>query len=297
MAVLRAAVVALAIGALPAAAQEQSAAGANGVSVLPCGGQEFLRDRVSGIVDGRDFILGNGRTVHLSAIAVPLPPKPGDLHAAPGGNAAQATLSGFVAGAQIVLRQANFTLDRYGRTVAYAETSREASRHSVEAEMVSAGYARVADDVGSKACANELLRREDAARRARLGLWALAYYQPISADRPADILAQRSRFALVEGTVVSVHASGATLYINFGRRWSQDFSVTVRKRNEGRFAAGGVDVRALAGRRVRVRGWVEAHGGPGSAEDGTGRWRAPWIEAQHPEQIELIGHDDMRMTR
>jgi len=298
LAVLGAAGFAAALGGFAAAAQDKGVAAA-GALAAPCGGQEFMHDRVGGIVDGRDFLLGDGRTVHLAAIEVPLPPKAGDLRAAPGGAAAETALRGLTAGAQVVLRQADLNLDRYGRTVAYAEASHGDSWHSVQADMVSAGFARVAGDIGSRACAAELLRREDAARRARLGLWALPYYQPIAADRLPALLAQRSRFALVEGTVVSVHASGATLYVNFGRHWSQDFSVIVRKRYERKFAAANLDLQGLAGRRVRVRGWIEAHGGSaGGAENGTGAgvWRAPWIEATYPQQIELIGHDVGRMT-
>ena len=78
--------------------------------------------------------------------------------------------------------------------------------------------------------------------------------------------------------MVSVRTSGATIYVNFGRRWSEDFTVTILKRNERKFATAGFDLQRLAGRRVRVRGWIEQRGGaPGS----------PWIEATYPEQIEL----------
>ena len=80
--------------------------------------------------------------------------------------------------------------------------------------------------------------------------------------------------------MVSVRESGSTIYVNFGRRWSEDFSVTIQKRNERNFAAAGLDVKGLAGRRVRVRGWVEARGGGNTGG-------SPWIEAAHPEQIEI----------
>ena len=41
------------------------------------------------------------------------------------------------------------------------------------------------------------------------------------------------------------------------------------------FTAAGIDLTALAGKRLRVRGWV--------------MWRnGPMIEATHPEQIELL---------
>jgi hypothetical protein len=124
-----------------------------------------------------------------------------------------------------------------------------------------------------------LLGREQAARAAKLGLWANSYYQVLDTETPADVLAQRGRFALVEGRVVSVRESGATIYVNFGRRWSEGFAVTVLKRNERNFVAAGLDVKGLAGRRVRVRGWIETRG--------TGA--SPWIAAERPEQIETAG--------
>ena len=127
-----------------------------------------------------------------------------------------------------------------------------------QGELIAAGFARVGDRVGSRACAVELLGRENAARAAKLGLWANSYYDVLNAETPADVLARRGRFALVEGKVVSVRESGATIYVNFGRRWSEDFAVTILKRNERSFAAAGLDLKGLAGRRVRVRGWIES---------------------------------------
>ena len=139
-------------------------------------------------------------------------------------------------------------------------------------------FARVGDWIGTRECATELLARERAARKAKLGLWAVSYYDSLDTDNPADVLAKRGRFALVEGKVVSVRESGATIYVNFGRRWTEDFTVTILKRNERSFAAAGLEPKRLAGRRVRVRGWIEQRGGP-------------WIEATRPEQIELIDRE------
>lgn len=56
--------------------------------------------------------------------------------------------------------------------------------------------------------------------------------------------------------------SGGTIYVNFGRRWSEDFTVSVAKRNERMFTAAGVEPKSLAGHRVEVRGWIEERGGP-----------------------------------
>ena len=87
-------------------------------------------------------------------------------------------------------------------------------------------------------------------------------------------MASRERFAIVEGKVLSVRESGGTIYVNFGRRWSEDFTVTILKRIGAKFVAAGLDPKRLEGRRVRVRGFIEERGGP-------------WIEATAPEQFEI----------
>lgn len=244
--------------------------------MLPCGGNELARGTLSRVVDGRDFVLADGREVRLAGIEVPLGTMPERPEVAPGGPAAKAALTQSLSGAELVLRRAEYESDRYGRLVAYVVAIKEGSMRLVQAELVSAGLARVGEGIGNRDCAAGLLRLEASSRRAKLGLWALGYYEVVPADRPAAVLARRGRFSLVEGEVVSVHASGATLYLNFGRHWSTDFAVTIRKRDERMFAAGGLDLQRLAGERVRVRGWVEQRGS------------APWIEATRPEQIEPI---------
>jgi endonuclease YncB( thermonuclease family) len=245
---------------------------------IVCGGDTIAHGIVSRIIDGRTVALDDGREVRLAAIEVPpldLPQHDG----APGGADAKTTLDALAGGDTVVLRRAEIASDRYGRLVAYAYAVRDGEELFAQGEMIAAGFARVGDHVGSRACAADLLGRETAARRAKLGLWANPYYDVLNAETPADVLAQRGRFALVEGKVVSVRESGATIYVNFGRRWSEDFTVTILKRNERNFAAAGLDLKGLAGRRIRVRGWVEERG----ATAGGG---SPWIEATHPEQIE-----------
>jgi endonuclease YncB( thermonuclease family) len=153
------------------------------------------------------------------AIEVPPLPLPQESNAAPGGTAARDALAALLADVQVTIKQAEpQKTDRYGRLVVYAFVVREAVEHSVQADLVAAGLARVAARVGSRACAMELLRREITARAAKLGLWASSYYDLLNADHPTDVLAEQGHFALVEGKVLSVRESGATIYVNFGRR-------------------------------------------------------------------------------
>ena len=256
----------------------------NGVATAPaCGGDPIAEATVSRVSDGRTFTLQDGREVRLAGIEVPPLPMPeGSADAAaPGAKAAEAALDALAGGDHVVLRRAESGPDRYGRLVAYAYAERDGEQVFVEGELIAAGYARVADRVGGQACTVALLAGENAARRAKLGLWADPYYDPLDAETPADVLAHKGQFALVEGKVVSVRESGPTIYVNFGQRWSEDFAVTVRKRNERIFADAGLDLKGLEGRRVIVRGFVEARGSRGM----------PSIEAERPEQIETTDHD------
>jgi endonuclease YncB( thermonuclease family) len=240
-------------------------------AAIACGGEILGRGVVSRIVDGRTLMLDDGREVRLAAVEIPL----GALELGAAGNASAGAALATLLGSEVVLRQGDAQkTDRYGRAVAFVFTERAGLERLVQGDLIDGGQARVAARVGSRGCAVELLAREAAARSAKLGLWASSYYDTRDAGNPADVLAARGRFALVEGRVVSVRESGATIYVNFGRRWTEDFTVTILKRNARSFVAAGLEPKTLAGRRIRVRGWVEERGGP-------------WIEASRPEQIEI----------
>jgi endonuclease YncB( thermonuclease family) len=239
---------------------------------------------VAAVVDGRSFVLEDGREVRLAAIEVPLLPTPGETGPrAEAGLAARAALAALIAGRGVELHQpragaAAATADRYGRTVAYVHLTENGAETSggtsVANELLAKGHARVAAEVGNRACAAELLARERAAREAKLGLWGDRDYAIVGAESWAELLAERGRFTVVEGKVLSVRESGGTIYMNFGRRWSQALTVTVAKRHERSFTAAGLSPKSLENRRLRVRGWVDERNGPR-------------IEATCPEQIEI----------
>jgi hypothetical protein len=201
--------------------------------------------------------LEDGRTVRLAGIELGAPLE-------------------LAAGTTVTLKRLGAGTDRYGRLQAHVFADDNGSEQWLQADLLARGLARVAR-VGDPACAKLLLAKENSARAARLGLWAKPVYVIGKAEDPAGLLESRGRFALVEGTVVSVRESGGTIYVNFGRRWSEDFTVTIAKRNERAFAAAGLVPKSLSGQRVRIRGWIEERGGP-------------WVEAARPEQIEVLNN-------
>jgi endonuclease YncB( thermonuclease family) len=227
---------------------------------------------VARVTDGRTLVLADGRTVRLAMIEVP--PAPPQSAPATQGRAAtsDAPLTGLIAGNDIAL--AALGSDRYGRVLARAYVARNGAWRSIEIDLVAAGQAFVSPYAGNQNCGGDLIAAERRARASRLGLWGDPNYAAKEADNPAAVLAALGRFAIVEGKVVSVRESGGTIYVNFGRRWSEDFTVTISKRNERSFAESGLVPKSLAGRRVRVRGVIEERGGP-------------WIEAVAPGQIEI----------
>jgi hypothetical protein len=181
------------------------------------------------------------------------------------------------AGTAITLKRLGAETDRYGRLNAHVFIDDHGTERWFQAELLARGLARVSSRVGDPACAKLLLAKEESARAAKLGLWAEPAYVIGQAEDPAAILESRGRFTLVEGKIVSVRESGGTIYVNFGRRWSEDFTVTIAKRNERAFVAAGLVPKSLSGRRVRIRGWIEERGGP-------------WVEAARPEQIEVLNN-------
>jgi endonuclease YncB( thermonuclease family) len=253
-------------------ARAEAASAAQAASACAFGTAETAR--VAAVVDGRGLRLEDGREVRIAGIEVPPLPGPGESGpAAEAALAAKAALAALVDGRLVVLRDVPAKPDRYGRFPAQVFFAEPPGRPIAEA-LLTQGQAMVGVGGGDPRCRAELLTAERAARASKLGLWDVPYYEIRQAGQPAQVLVGRGRFALVEGRVVSVRESGATIYLNFGRRWSEDFTVTILKRNERLFSASGRAPKTLEGRRVRIRGWIEERGGP-------------WIEASRPEQIEI----------
>ncbi|MEX0752886.1 MAG: thermonuclease family protein [Xanthobacteraceae bacterium] len=231
-----------------------------------CGAQTIGIFVAGAAIDGRSFRLKDGRDVRLAGIEVP----PGD--------AARQALEKRLAGSLVLLKRMEPGSDRYGRILAHVFALRDGAEALIAQEMVSEGHARAGAHIGEPACATALLAAEGSARKAKLGLWADPSYAIKSANDAAALLAARGRFTVAEGPVLSVRESAGTIYINFGRVWSRNLTVSILKRNERLFAAAGIDPKKLEGRRLRVRGWVEERGGPR-------------IEADWPEQIEIADRE------
>jgi len=233
-----------------------------------CNPAPFSQAQIQAAIDGRTVRTVDGVEVRLAGIETPR-------------DRGRAALQALLSDRTVTLYRMGEQTDRYGRTVALLALDGAPPAQSVQTALLEQGSARVsAKKIGDSACAATLWAAEQKARNAGLGLWADPHYVMRRAEDPAGILAVRGEFAVVEGKVLSVRESGGTIYVNFGRRFAEDFTVTVPRRLDRKFSAAGMTLKKLTGQHVRVRGTVEERGGP-------------WIEAAHPEQIEIAerGHE------
>ena len=219
--------------------------------------------RVAAVIDARSFRLEDGREIRLAGI------EPADEHEA---KAADRRWRRSYRTRGDVARRG-----RHARPIWPSAGFRVSGRfrHIGAGLLLAQGDALVSAEVTDKDCAAVLVAAEAEARQAKKGTWA----DPAAiknAESPDDILAGIGRFMVVEGKVLSVRQAGATTYLNFGRNWTRGFAVTISRRMIPAFEAAGLVPKSLENRRIRVRGWVEARGGPR-------------IEALRVGQIELLG--------
>jgi endonuclease YncB( thermonuclease family) len=207
--------------------------------------------RVAAVIDARSFRLEDGREVRLAGIEPVMNEKTTANRAS--------ALAAIVAGHEVTLSGEDDTPDRYGRQPAMVFLA--PAGDLVQGLLLSQGEALVSAAIADKDCAAVLTAAETEARQAKRGTWADAAAIK-NAESPGDILAGIGRFTVVEGKVLSVRQAGATTYLNFGRNWTRDFAVTISRRMLAAFESAGIVLKSLENRRIRVRGFIEARGGP-----------------------------------
>jgi endonuclease YncB( thermonuclease family) len=228
------------------------------------------------IVDGDTLKLADGREVRLVGIQAPkLPLGRTNFPTWPLAAAARQALADIALDRRLAVRFGGAAGDRHGRVLAHLFVDGAASSW-VQGAMLRRGMARVYTFPDNRALAAELYAAEREARAGRRGIWADPFYRVRDAVRDlADLARGVDTFQLVEGWVLSAGAAGGRAYLNFGQNWREDFTVSIADRHRAAFRDAGLAPDGLAGRQVRVRGWLKQVNGP-------------MIEATHPEQIEVL---------
>jgi micrococcal nuclease len=171
----------------------------------------------------------------------------------------------------ITARLAPTPRDRNGRTLAHLVRD---DGLWIQERMLQEGWARVYTFADNRIFARELYAAETAARTARRGMWAEAFYA-VRAPDPATLKADIGTFQIVEGWVADAARVRGRVYLNFGEDYRTDFTVSIAPDVMPLFSAAKFDPLSLKARAVRVRGYLRDFNGP-------------LIDLTHPEQIEII---------
>jgi endonuclease YncB( thermonuclease family) len=231
-----------------------------------CGGKPLAAVAVDAI-DATSVRLSDGTEIKLATVIGPV--------AVDGDDAAQmrvtATLKQMTVGRKLTIFAAEGK-DRYGRVLARAVLID--SDTWLEAMLAEKGLVRVRPDM-NETCVRALYTHEQNARAARTGLWAEKKFQALSASDIPALTEALGRFVVVEGTIRRVGETKPRLYLDFGRRFTEDFTIVVPNTLRNSLAAKGSDPKNWRGKRVRVRGVLISWGGPA-------------IEINAPAAIELV---------
>jgi micrococcal nuclease len=256
-----------------AIALSADAAGAQGKT---CVLSEPEKATVAEILDGETLKLSDGRVVRLIGAKAPSAPLGwrGD-DPWPLVEDSKQALDKLASGKEVELKYGGRRTDRYGRALAQVFVTSGGKQMWLQEELVAQGLARVYSFPDNRACVAELLARESEARAKRLGVWDSSAYRIQSAGDVKRLDRLTQSYQLVEGTVAKVGEGAGRLYLNFADDWRSDFTISIERKDVSAFTAAGINPKALAGKRLRVLGWVE--------------WRnGPMIAATHAEQLELL---------
>lgn len=148
----------------------------------------------------------------------------------------------------------------------------------VQGYMLKNGLARALVTPSNPEMVLQLYQTEEKARAAKTGLWADPAYSVKSPETVQDFL---NSYQIIEGKIHSIAVLSNKIFINFGQNWKTDFTIGIEADTRRLLSRNNIDPQKWAGKKVRVRGWVESYNGP-------------YIRLEHPHQIEFI--EDQKTT-
>lgn len=157
--------------------------------------------------------------------------------------------------------------NRWGQRPAWIVGTSGTTRFLLQAELLENGRAVYMPKLSTGGCAGYLRQMERNAERSGLGLWQDGKQLPVySAAVPDALLKAAGRYVIVRGRIVSLGKTRSTRYLNFGRYWKKDFTVTLANKDTDDVLAAVTDdgwsFEELAGRIVEIRGVIDVRDGP-----------------------------------
>jgi micrococcal nuclease len=208
-------------------------------------GYDFYR--VKTVYDGDTVVLEDGRKIRLLGINTP-EVQHRDKLADAGGDEAKRWLADKLKNARVRLEIGPEKTDKYGRTLAHLFTEK---KEHINLQLVQAGLASVSIYPPELLYINELVKAQDQAERAKLGIWGRPEYVAIPVSSLTE--AGHPGWTRLVGKVVNIHLTRKSVYLEF----SDAFDVRIESKWLDLFP----DVNSYLGKTVEVRGWLNKRAG------------------------------------
>jgi micrococcal nuclease len=214
------------------------------------------------VLDGETFVLDDGSEVRLAGALAPRGSDAGVGDAEwPAAGAARGALQTVLEGQTVVLGyHGSLRRDRQNRHLAQVFVVDGLKETWVQGHMLRIGHARATQQRDARGCAEDLLAHEHVARAEGLGIWTIAAYQTRLAQRTRDleaVLAGRIAWVAEGREATALGFTPARTRGLSGVSGRRGVVVMIEARDRDLLGALGGDAKALEGRTVEVRGWLE----------------------------------------
>lgn len=242
---------------------------------LPSGDMSELRKTGSGrvfeVINPLTIRLEDGKFIHLAGLDFP------DLDFYEPGDLSVTTieiLEDFLIGRPVAIYQTKSKnagrMNRMGHHIAHlVRTDKDVW---VQGMILKLGLARARTTKYNPEMASQMLEMESYARRTKDGLWGIDEFKILTPSQAAKNIGS---YQIIEGIVQNVSRQKNTIFLNFGKNWRTDFTISMTSSDLKAFTKQKLEPQDWNGKRVRVRGWIES-------------WNGPHIKIDHPERFELL---------
>ncbi|WP_333873203.1 thermonuclease family protein [Methylobacter sp.] len=222
---------------------DRPAADAKKIDIKP--GYDFYG--VKTIFDGDTVVLEDGRKIRLLGINTP-EVQHRDKQADAGGDEAKRWLADKLKNTKVRLETGTEKTDKYGRTLAHLFTEK---KEHINLQLVAAGLAAISIYPLELHYVNELVKAQDQAEQARLGIWG----RPEYATTPIGNLTEDGHqgWTRLVGKVINMHTTRKSVYL--------EFSDTFEARIESKWLDLFPNVNDYLGKTIEVRGWLSKRAG------------------------------------
>ena len=203
-------------------------------------GYDFFR--VKTVFDGDTVLLEDGRKIRFLGINTPEiqhRDKPADA----GGDEAKRWLLAQLKDSKVRLEISAEKTDKYDRTLAHLFTE---NKQHLNLQLVEAGLAAVSIYPPNLLYVDQLVKAENNAEHAGLGIWARPEYAPIPVSSLTE--AGHPGWTRLLGKVINIRRTRKSVYL--------EFSPAFDARIENKWLELFPEVNAYLGKSIEVRGWL-----------------------------------------